>query len=564
MFDPSTEIVTWNGRSWHITDNRLFQARFEKFLNAPEEATEEDKAYRALLRTISEKLAPAKATPQSLDEAFRLLSQASRYPIDAQLCEGIANAVYSTWRALKQSEHLARANTSLEEERRRHEWNLRIASDTTKLTAPPPSRDAEYKREWLKSQQNRRETDMAPHATRLAETLLTIKANQAKKEITELQAKIEFQALILQLFLQRRFEHVLIACRFYRNIFTDGSTTMNVGSETKDFFMKTTGSPPTVSTFETLASEAIRDVHEGIEAYYFLLGKNELQSATRRLSEAFAIGEYLSETRTIPREKKRMALKFVQKTNQLISALDVKDYGLAEKLVKELETEAVDFDASKPLAAIETARTVSAMHLSKARNAAVSGDRVTLEAELKAATEIWPRNPALADIGGRIFDSADVQQKALQDFDQLLSQRNYRQIYEDRLRFIAATALYPDRQEALKKVLEDMQTIEGALIRATEIARHGDPAAAWETIEVVFQKFPDDNKLNQARANLTTQAADFVRTLRTAQELEEKGQLGAALAWYLKAQRLSPTSSFSKEGIDRLVKEVIPESSSDL
>lgn len=558
MFDPSAEIITWNGRSWNVTDNRIFQARFEKFLNAPEENTEEDKAYRTLLKTISEKLAPANATPQRLDEAFKLLSEASRYPIDAQLCEGIASAVYSTWRALKQSQHLTRANNALEEERRRHEWNLRVTSEGNRLTSPPASRDSEFKREWLKTMQNRRDTEMAPHATRLAETLLSIKANQAKKEITELQAKIEFQALILQLFLQRRFEHVLIASRFYRNIFTDGSTTMNVGSETKDFFMKTTGSPPTVSTFENLASEAIRDVHEAIDAYYYLLGKNELQSATRRLSEAFVVGEYMSEIRTIPREQKRLALKFAQKTNQLISALDVKDYGLAEKIVKELETEAVDFDASKPLAAIETARTVSAMHLAKARNAAVSGDRATLEAELKAATEIWPRNPALADVGGRIFDSADVQQKALSDLDQLLSQRNYRQIYEDRLRFIAATALYPDRQEALKQVLEDMQTIEGALIRATEIARHGDPASAWETIEVVFQKFPEDNKLNQTRANLTTQAADFVRTLRTAQDLEEKGQVGAALAWYLKAQRLSPTSLFSKEGIDRLVKEVIP------
>lgn len=57
----------------------------------------------------------------------------------------------------------------------------------------------------------------------------------------------------------------------------------------------------------------------------------------------------------------------------------------------------------KPLAAIETARTVSGMHLAKARNAAVSGDKATLESELKEATEIWPRNPALAKVSGLIF-----------------------------------------------------------------------------------------------------------------------------------------------------------------
>ena len=38
------------------------------------------------------------------------------------------------------------------------------------------------------------------------------------------------------------------------------------------------------------------------------------------------------------------------------------------------------------------------------------------------------------------------------------------------------------------------------------------------------------------RADLTTQAADFVRTLRSAQELEKKDQVGSSLAWYLKAQ----------------------------
>ena len=224
-----------------------------------------------------------------------------------------------------------------------------------------------------------------------------------------------------------------------------------------------------------------------------------------------------------------------------------------------LEETAKDFDNSKPMAAIETAKTVSAMHLAKARNAAVSGDKTILETELREATEIWPRNPALADVSSRIFDSADVQQKALADLDQLLAQHNYRQIFDDKVRFIAAVALYPERQTKLKKVLDDMQEIESAIIRASEIAKHGDYAGAWEQVEKTFQKFPEDNKLNQVRANLTTEAADFVRTLRTAQELEQKGQIGSSLAWYLKAQKLYPGTEFGKAGIERQVKLVLPE-----
>ena len=201
----------------------------------------------------------------------------------------------------------------------------------------------------------------------------------------------------------------------------------------------------------------------------------------------------------------------------------MKDYTLAEKLVKELSEIGerlryleADSPPSRPR------KQVSALHLAKARNAAVSGDRATLETELKEATEIWPRNPALAEVSGLIFSQADVQQKALVDLDQLISQHNYRQIYNDKMRFIAASAMYPDRQEQLKKVLDQMQVIETAIIQAQEMEKRGDYAGAWETLEKIFKQFPDDSKLNQLRANLTTEAADFVRTLRTAQDMEQK------------------------------------------
>jgi hypothetical protein len=316
--------------------------------------------------------------------------------------------------------------------------------------------------------------------------------------------------------------------------------------------------PPTVGVVDSLANEAMRDVHEGVDAFRFLLGKNELESATKRLAESFLIGEYMPEIRTLPRDQKRQALEFTQKSNRLISALDVRDFTLAEGLVKELETIARDFDSAQPRAAIETAKTVSLMHLAKAKNAAVSGDRVTLESELREATAMWPRNPALAEVSKLIFSQADVQQQAVADLERLLSQHNYRQIFDDKLRFIAATAIYPERQEQLKKVLENMQLIEGTIARCTEIAKRGDYAGAWESAERMSRQFPDDNKLNELRASLTTEAAEFVHCIRTAQSLEQKGQVGSSLAWYLKAQKLYPPSEFAQEGIQRLIPTIIP------
>jgi hypothetical protein len=560
LFDPANDIVAWDGHSWNLNNNRIFEARFEKFLNAPEETNAQSQQYQAILRTILDKLSSENMSTRNVDEAFRLLPQGSNFDIDAHLCDALADAVYSVWRAQDASQRLVRANEALEQERKANEWNARLASQRTKLEGAPPPKDKDAAEQWAKEQQAARDFSTLPYTTRLAEIMATIKANQAKKELTILEAKIEFQALFVQLFLQRRFQHVLIGTRFYRAIFSGGEGKLEVGKDTKDLFSKSSGLPPTVGTLDALAQEGIRDVRESIKAFRFLLQKNELQSASRRLAEAFSVGEFLPEVRTLPREEKRKVLEFSQKNYQLLSAIEVKDYGLAAKLVKEINASAKDFDESKPLAAIETARTVSGMHLAKARNAAVSGDKVTLEAELKEATEIWPRNPALAEVSGLIFSQADVQQKALIDLDQLISQHNTRQIFNDKLRFIAAVALYPDRQEQLKKILDQMQVIETAIIQAGEIEKRGDYAGAWETLEKVYKDNPDDSKLNQLRATLTTKAADFVLTLRTAEQLEQKDEVGSSLAWFLKARKLYPASEFAQDGISRLVKRVLPES----
>lgn len=558
FFDPGSETIQWDGKSWNINNNRLFEARFEKFLSAPEESEEQDRAYNSILFAILDKLSPNRVDSRSLDEAFGLLPKAAEFRRDAGLCDTIGNQVYSAWMARRNLERLKQADATLESDRQRLERNQRIAAQGSGLGGVAP-KDAAAAAEWAKNQQLQRDVTMQPYVTRLAEVNALLNTNKTKRELQELQTKIEFQALIVQLFVQRRFQHVLIATRFYRSIFGDGDSKLRVEGEAKSLFSGTTGMPPTIGTLDAMASEVIRDVSEGIEAFKYLLEKDELESATKRLAETFVVGEYLPQVRTIERDKKRQALAFVQASNKLISALEVKDYALAEQLVRQLEETAKDFDNSKPLAAIETAKTVAAMHIAKAKNAAVSGDRAGLETELAAATAIWPRNPDLAEVSKMIFSQADVQNKALVDFDQLLSQRSYRQIFDDKERFIAATALDAERQQKLREVLTNMTEIEGAIIRANEIERRGDFAGAWESAERAFQKFPDDAKLNQIRASLTTKAADFVGALRRAEELEQRGQPGSSLAWFLRAQQQYPNSDMAKAGIDRLTKRILPD-----
>lgn len=573
-FDPGKDMLTWDGKNWNISNNRLFAARFEKYLNAPEATTEQDRQYQAIIADILNRLAPGHATKEQVDYAFRQLTLGSNYDIDARLCDALADAVYTVWSAQRQQQRLLAANDSLQWQivylehagagKRQADQAAKESKEKMKpqsrsqrggaAPAPAPAPIADTAAETKEAVQ-----EQGDYKTRRwAELIARQKSNDVKRELSEIQAKVEYQALIVQFFIQRRFQHVLMATRFYRAIFADGDSKLNVSDETKQLFTKNTGFAPTVSTLDSLANEAVRDVREGVKAFDFLLESHELESASKRLAEAFSVGEYMPEIRTLSREKKRKTVEFVHKSNELLAKMEMKDYGGAEKIVAELAPIAKDFDATQAKAAIDTAKTVARMRLAKARNAALSGDKDTLEKELAAATELWPLNPELAEMSQKIFDQGDVQQTALRDLDQLIGQKNYRRIYEDSARFIAASAQYPDRQKQLNGVLENMKKIEAATLRAEEMKRQGNFPGAWESVEKAAADFPDDVKLSQLRADLTTQAADFVRTLRNAQDLEKRDQLGASLSHFLKAQKLYPASDYAQEGIERVKKLVLP------
>ena len=43
-FDPGSEVMSYDGKLWNTYNNRLFRARFEKYLNAPEATDKADVA----------------------------------------------------------------------------------------------------------------------------------------------------------------------------------------------------------------------------------------------------------------------------------------------------------------------------------------------------------------------------------------------------------------------------------------------------------------------------------------------------------------------------------------
>ena len=77
VFDPGSDVAGLDGKIWNVNNNRLFRARFEKYLNAPEETSEADLKYDAVIDKILFLLSPTHPKGPQVEEAWKLLPTAS-------------------------------------------------------------------------------------------------------------------------------------------------------------------------------------------------------------------------------------------------------------------------------------------------------------------------------------------------------------------------------------------------------------------------------------------------------------------------------------------------------
>lgn len=580
FMDPSAETVSWNGHTWAATDNRLLAARFERYLNEPEDNSEEALDYRQTIDAILELVSPHHPGGPDFPAAVKLLPRASSYPGDAKLCDSLTQAIYAAVLAKKDVASTRALSEAMEEEKKRliskSDWKAAHETDPSLNETKPTggggggnqgggggnaNQPGQARQPAQNPGRGTVSLDYVDSVRRIAEIEVMKKANSAKTEIQITQAKIQYQALMLQFFIQRRFEHVVMASRFYHQIWRDGDNKLNIDkkSEVYKLFTESLGSSPTVAALDALASEAIRDVNQGVEAYTFLAEKSELQSAAKRLSEAYAVGEFMPAIRTLPRDKKRKVLEFVRESYKLIAALDVKDYTRAKEINDKLKETAGDFDPTKAEAAIATYTRVSDMHINAAKLAASQGDNEKAGVEIKAAMEVWPQNPKLAEFD-KLVEAGGGMAVAKNDFDRLLSEQNYREIFRRQYEIAPSIAGDAAREDAFKQIITNLTRIEGALGKAAEFSKMGQDYAAWEQLAALRKEFPDDPKLGAELERLAPDVADFTKALNRAREFEERKdkQVGSALSWYLKARSIYPRSDMAEAGIQRMLEDILP------
>tara|TARA_B100000427_G_scaffold324190_1_gene328926 strand:+ start:453 stop:2357 length:1905 start_codon:yes stop_codon:yes gene_type:complete len=562
IFNPGTEVFSWDGQNWNINNNRLMRARFEKYLNTPADNSEDDKEYRNVLKKILDSLSPHKRGNNHLQDAVSLLPRASNYRIDSNLCDSLSQAILGVYYGQKNAVALAEQNAALNKERKLLNWNVEVATSESLIDE---ARRRNAKSENSNKQQNQGKAvsntgRVAGYIQRLAEIEALRIANKTKIGISEVQAKIEYQALILQFAVQRRWEHVLIATRIYRRLFRDGDGVIEIkkDSDADKMLAKGLGLTPTVTSLDMFANEVLREVDEAVVAFEFLANKNELETASKRLAEAFFIGEYLPRIRTLDREKKMKVQSFVRDADSLLSAMDVRDYKNANEIIERMRVQALDFNYSKAKAGIEFYTNMSNTSIAQAKIAAQKGNTDEYKKQMQMAIEAWPLNPQIKEQNDLFASIADVQVTTLNELDTLLAQGNKREIMKNRGRFIAAVQNDQKRTQQLESILNDVLLLEQEIAIIKGLNDNDNPWGAWEIARNAQEKFSDDNELLKLSVELGEKVSPFVRVIKRAEKLEDEKHNGMSLTWYLKAKSIYPKSNYAKDGMNRLLNIILP------
>jgi hypothetical protein len=590
MLDPSAETITVGGVPIPLGDNRLLKARFEKYLNQPPEDGEAAEEYRATIEEILETISPFRAQGPDLYAAFRLLPGASAYPGDANLCKSLAESIYMAVLAKRDVDGLARLNKSIEDEKKKiiaeADWSARHERATGLGDARPTNggragggagggaggaATGEGEGSALLPGTGGSATGSGANSLKYTENLRRIaeievlkKANLARTEAQTIQTKAQYQVSMIQWFVQRRYEHVLMASRFYNQIWKDGDATLRINedSDVAKLFSQSVGVSPTVASLDSLSNEAIREVHKYIEAFDMLLSRGDLHAASQRLMEAYALGEYLAPVATLPLEKKLKVSDYVRDLHELYGTLQARDYTKAQILAARLKETAKDFPSSKVDSAIAGYTLASDLAIEEAKGYLLARENDKAAEKIRGATEIWPTNPKLTEFRDLVNASSGIV-TARNDFDRLLSEQNYREIARRQYELAPAIQGDPTREDAFKQIMTNLTRIEAALGKAAEFSKVGQREAAWEQLAEMREQFPDDPKLGRELELLAPEVAEFTRALSRAREFENRTpkQTGSALSWYLRARSLHPSSDLADAGIQRLIGEILNEES---
>jgi hypothetical protein len=555
--DMENGTMQWKGTTMNLGNSRAVRARFERYLAAPTD-NGDMKRYVALLDQIQFLLSAQSVNQDNYyrnqQEAFNLLFKAAEYDIDANNSLTIASQVQKIWVMKQEFRQIEITKNQMETLRKVQEGIIINRADNIEAANDARSDGSSKSKPLGKASSGT--TELGFKVKDEARTQAQILAKDAELLALGLKAKIEFQSQMVSFLMARRYRHSLITSSFYRVLFKGGSQNIVVGAkEVKEFF-PISDFVPTLESFDMLSREAIKDTSKGMQTVDDLVKQGELYGAFERLQETFFLGEFEPVVMSYPQEKKREMLALWKDLRELQRLGDERDLGSVEGYVNKVRGRARDFPGAPILSKVTNAMNASNMSLLSAKGAALAGDNVKAEAALERAAKIWPQNPGVKDFATQVVSRQDTLAQKIPEFDRLMAESKWRDIYNKKLEYALALAQDKERSEKLRKVVNRVGELDANIQKASVLATQNNPYLAWDVIVEVYKTESDDIVLAKTRSDIAPLVANYAQLIGHAEKLEKDGAEAAALTAWLSAQDLNPASPACGAAVKRLAKSV--------
>ena len=611
LLEPTTGLdgFVWGGKKFSISDTRLFIAKFSGYLNEPQEDILEEKEYQDILLKILDTLDVFRvrgSKKKLLEEILPLLQKAMRNPRDGGQCRSIYNAIGSDVHGRDDIINTKARLAELAKDVEKIRWNMQISGNPS--TMEVQSNPFALSKAKIAVDQYQTSLEM-----KLAE--MKALSEQAQNKVSD--SRLAIQRVIVTLFLGRRFDHVLLATSIYRFLYSDGAgelriedsiisaaaesakkmraptsfdrsvtTNRSIGFGLNGAYsnsiveQKNTESgilsmlpsmsealdkqtslklavmgniPKDLSELESVVGEVIDQTNRMMKSIKSLMAQGEYEQALQRLQEAFFPGEHLSSLRTFSWEKRQELWKYLRAKERVLASASGKDYLAALQAMSELDFISKSNPFAKEKAEIENLKKSSDMYIAKAKDAATRGDYESMNKAIEESAKIWPQNPEL----GSMIKERDKAIQGKEELRELLQQKNYKYIINEKAKFLALAYDEPALLEQLKNVLASEGKAFTWKVQIEELLKRGDPYGAWEDAEKGIADHPGNTDLMKLRSDAAVKCPEYVDKIERARSAESKDDPAAALASYLAARQIYPQSALARDGIARLSKKLL-------
>ena len=554
------------------------------FLNADASEVERTKSYYTQLSSVLNKLSPESPynSGTSLDTvnpktAADLLRKVANYEED----EGLSLTILNQWGAKEggardDARRIAQIDSAMQAlfaERKRLEWNYKMSFQRNSLTGEVGGGATEADRDHIQEQ-----------------------INEVKKQSAELEAekntrvglatiplrKLEFQQFILQLAVQQRYLHALVACGFYRNVFTDGDMSIKQdarptgkGSQGADSDSPAKGSngignsapvPPqelaaisTITGLESFLLNRIRDAKKDREALENMLATKQISAAESLAEKMVTTAKYQPELHTVSVQDRQKIRDFYQTVRQLSESVNGKNYPEVLKLSENLSASCSDIGTQDLKAFAVENRKKALFWAGQAEIAARTGDARSAQLLLETAQRRAPQDLEVEDSIKRIQESATASVKLREELAGIIEHQDYATAYLRMADFmpLASIAGNESQKKAFLDLLEKEKAVQTSLERSESFEKMKAFPEAWLALENIPDHLDKDSRLQEKKNALTADCADFIAAYTKGKKFEVQEQTPLALTWYMEALSLTSGNPDMKNKIKELGEKIL-------